>query len=67
MVAAKQTQLATKYTKYQRTRKRHSEVVEVEISSAESFCSTSQFFVLRPPHKRKSRPLLHKLASLCSV
>ena len=46
MVAAKQTQSATMCTnwKYQRTRKRLSEVVQFEISSAESFCSTSQFF-----------------------
>jgi len=45
MVVAKQTQPAAMYTQYQRTRKRHSEVVEVEFSSGESFCSTSQFFV----------------------
>ena len=44
IVAAKQTQPATMCTKYQWTRKRRSEVVEFKISSAESFCSTSQFF-----------------------
>ena len=42
MVTAKQTQPTQKY---QRTRKICSEVVKVEISSAESFCSIGQFFV----------------------
>ena len=65
---------------YKRIRKRYSEVVKVEISSAEFFCSTRQFLphdsspdafvILRAStHKRKTSPLLHKLASLlhCSV
>ena len=52
--------------------KRCSEVVEVEISSAESFCSTSQIlthsgthdtFVIVNASTQKTRPLLHKLAS----
>ena len=55
-------------TNCQQTHRRHSEVVE--ISSAESFCSTSQFLTHggRPDTftQRKTRPLLHKLASsLC--
>ena len=41
--AAEETQPATVYTKYQPTRKKPSEVVEFEISSAESFRSTNQF------------------------
>jgi len=36
MVAVKQTQPTTMYTKYQRTRKRCSEVVEYEISIAKA-------------------------------
>ena len=55
---------------------RRSEVVKVEISSAESLCSTSHFlahggssdtFVIAKASTqkaRKARPLLHKLASL---
>ena len=64
------------YTKHQWTCKRHSKVVEVEISSAESFCSTSQFlardgsldtFIIVKVSTQKTRRLLHKLASsLCS-
>ena len=52
---------------------RHSEIVEAEISSAESFCSTSQFLahdsspdtflIAKAFTQRKTRPLLHKLAS----
>ena len=59
-----------------RTCKRRSKDAHVEISSAQSFCSKASFsptaavlilLQLRtPPHKRKTRPLLHKLASsLC--
>ena len=44
MVAAEETQPTTMYTKYQQTRKKYSEVFRFEISSAKSFCSTSQFF-----------------------
>ena len=55
------------------------EVVKAEISSAESFCSTSQFLayggspdtfvIAKVSTQRKTRPLLHKLASSlrCSV
>ena len=68
------------HTKCQQIRKRGSEVVKVEISSAKFFCSTSQFLphdsspdafviVRASTQKRKTRFLLHKLASSlrCSV
>ena len=54
-------ELACYYTNCQQTHKRHSEVVEVEISCAESIQTTSQFLALggspdtfviwRPPHR----------------
>ena len=72
MVAVEKNQPVTAI---QRTRKRCSEVVEGEISSIESFCSTSQFLtrggslyvIAKASAQKEEHPLLHKLAFSLSV
>ena len=66
-------------TKYQQTRKKHSEVVSLRSAvpnpsiqqasfSPVPACSLDAFVIAKPSRKRRSRPLLHKLALLrCSV
>ena len=69
MVAVKKNQPATIQNTNESVRR--FAVVEVEISSAESNApgflarggSLDTFVISKPPHKRKIRPLLHRLAS----